>query len=170
VAIVVRERSRCLPLPCPSTSGEADSAQGYGFDIQCSGIDFVPWDTSTDSAIRQMYQSSDTNQHGSLVPAFNSSTILLGAPDDTLLFNSSDDTGYQTQIAADKKGWFQVTSLFKTDPVCGGNVSVRKCSLHHGVVEYHVAWSNNTLSLGNEHWQDDTVLFHTYVSDNRRSF
>lgn len=93
----------------------------------------------------------------------------MGGVYDLLLYNSSDDTGRQAQVAADKAGWIEVTGLFKTEPVCDGNVSVQKCLLHHAVVEYDVAWSNGALSLRKKHWQDDNVLFHTYVPAESRS-
>jgi hypothetical protein len=109
-----------------------------------------------------MYQDPDTSI-GSAVPLFNSSAVLPGEFQE-LTFNSSvDDAAGEAQVVADQQGWFQVTNLFKSDSVCGGNLSVHKCSLHHAVVEYNVVLSNGILSLRNQSWQDDNVLFQTYV-------
>jgi hypothetical protein len=122
----------------------------------------VPWDNSSDSALRQMYQDPDIT-HGSAVPIFNSSAVLPGGIKE-LTFNSSvDDAAGEAQIAADQQGWFQITNLFKSGSVCGGNLSIHKCSLHHAVVEYNVVLSNGTMSLRSQSWQDDNVLFQTYV-------
>jgi hypothetical protein len=109
-----------------------------------------------------MYQDPDT-AFGSMVPIFNSSAVLLGEKQE-LTFNSSlDDAASEAEVAADQQGWFQITNLFKTESVCSGNLSIHKCSLHHAVVEYNVVLSNGILSLGSLSWQDDNVLFQTYV-------
>jgi hypothetical protein len=122
----------------------------------------IPWDNSSDSALRQMYQDPDTSI-GSAVPSFNSSAVLLGGIQE-LTFNSSlDDAAGEAQVAADQQGWFQITNLFKSESVCGGNLSIHKCSLHHAVVEYNVVLSDGILSLRSQSWQDDNVLFQTYV-------
>jgi hypothetical protein len=119
---------------------------------------FVPWDDSTNSTVRQMYQDID-NQIGSAVPSFNSSATLPGGMETS--FNSSDETGRESELAADQRGSFQVTNLFKSEPICGGNLSLHQCSLHHAIVEYDIRLSNGTLSLRSENWQDDNVLFQT---------
>jgi hypothetical protein len=106
-----------------------------------------------------MYQDPN-NQKGNAVPAFNSSAVLPGGMGE-LSFNSTDEMSSDAQIAADQRGWFQVTNLFKSEPICGGNLSLQKCSLHHAVVEYDVTLSNGTLSLRYENWQEDSVLFQT---------
>jgi hypothetical protein len=62
---------------------------------------------------------------------------------------------------ADRQGKFQITNLFKSEPICGGNLSLHKCSLHHAVLEYDVTLSNGILSLREENWQHDKVLFQT---------
>jgi hypothetical protein len=112
----------------------------------------IPWDNSSDSALRQMYQDPDISI-GSAVPSFNSSAVL----------SSLDDSAGEAQVAADQQGWFQITNLFKSEPVCGGNLSIHKCSLHHAVLEYNVVLSSGILSLRSQSWQDDNVLFQTYV-------
>jgi hypothetical protein len=122
----------------------------------------IPWDNSSESALIQIYQSPDNNYVGA-VPAFNSSAVLLGATQQLPLESLLDDADREAQTARDQQGWFQTTSLFKPEPVCGGNLSVHKCSLHHAVVEYNVVVSNGTLSLGSQSWQDDKVLFQTCV-------
>jgi hypothetical protein len=109
-----------------------------------------------------MYQGPDTSI-GSAVPLFNSSAVLLGGIQE-LTFNSSlDNPTGEAQVAADQQGWFQITNLFKSESVCSGNLSIHKCSLHHAVVEYNVVLSNGILSLRSQSWQDDNVLFQTYV-------
>ncbi|USP81703.1 hypothetical protein yc1106_08977 [Curvularia clavata] len=133
---------------------------GYGFEIKCSDVSNIPWDNSSDSVLRQMYQGPDTSI-GSAVPSFNSSAVLPGQIQE-LTFNSSlDDVAREAQVSADQQGWFQITNLFKSESVCGGNLSIHKCSLHHAVVEYNVILSNGILSLRNQSWQDDNVLFQT---------
>jgi hypothetical protein len=130
---------------------QADTCQGYGFEIKCSDVSNIPWDNSSDSALRQMYQDPDTSI-GSAVPIFNSSAVLPGEKQE-LTFNSSvDDAAAEAQVAADQQGWFQITNLFKSESVCGEDLSIHKCSLHH-------------LSLRSQNWQDDNVLFQTYVPD-----
>jgi hypothetical protein len=141
---------------------ETDACQGYGFDIQCSEVSSIPWDNSSDSTVRQMYQDPE-NPYESDVPAFNSSALLPGGIDQ-FSYNNSDELekGAEVQRAADRRGWFNITNLFKTEAICGGELSLHKCSLHHAVVEYDVAMSSNgILSLRNENWQNDTVLFQT---------
>jgi hypothetical protein len=133
--------------------------QGYGFQIDCSDISSIPWDDSSDSTVRQMYQES-SNQIGSAVPAFNSSATLPGGMYG-LSFDSSDKMTREVTIAADQEGRFQVTNLFKSEPICGGNLSLHKCSLRHAVVEYGITLSNGILSLKGEGWQDDNVLSET---------
>lgn len=64
-------------------------------------------------------------------------------------------------IAAEQEGWFEVVNMFKTEPVCGDSISVRTCKLHHAVVEYEVSIENGTISLSQDNWQNDTMLFHT---------
>jgi hypothetical protein len=109
-----------------------------------------------------MYQDPSVSI-GSAVPSFNSSAVLPGGIQE-LTFNSSlDDAAREAQVAAEQQGWFQITNLFKSEPVCGGNLSIHKCSLHHAVVEYNVVLNNGTLSLRSQSWQDDNVLFQTYV-------
>jgi hypothetical protein len=98
-----------------------------------------------------------------MVPAFNSSAVLLGATIESTLDDEPDDATREAQTTRDQQGWFQINNLFKTESVCGGNLSVHKCSLHHAVVEYNVVLSNGTLSLGSQSWQDDNVLFQTCV-------
>jgi hypothetical protein len=108
-----------------------------------------------------MYQ--DSGQPGSAVPAFNSSAILPGGMDDSP-YDPSDQMlkGGEAQKAADLRGWFNITNLFKNEAICGGDLSLHKCSLHHAVVEYDVTLSSNGIvSLRNENWQDDKVLFQT---------
>jgi hypothetical protein len=137
--------------------------QGYGFEIKCSDVSNIPWDNSSDSALRQMYQDPDV-LIGSAVPSFNSSAVLPGGIQE-LPLNSSleEDAAGEAQVAADQQGWFQITNLFKSESICGGNLSIHKCSLHHAVVEYNVVLSNGILSLRSQSWQDDKVLFQTYV-------
>ena len=106
-----------------------------------------------------MYQDPE-NQIGSAVPAFNSSAVLASGMDDSIS-NRSDNTDRNAKIATEHKGIFQVTNLFKSEPICGGDLSLRKCSLHHAVVEYDIALTNGTMSLRSENWQDDKVLFET---------
>jgi hypothetical protein len=122
----------------------------------------IPWDNSSDSALLQIYQSPN-NEFVGAVPAFNSSAVLLGATQESTLETQLDDTARDAQTARDQQGWFQITNLFKPESVCGGNLSIHKCSLHHAVVEYNVVLSNGTLSLGSQSWQDDNVLFQTCV-------
>jgi hypothetical protein len=109
-----------------------------------------------------MYQGPET-QIGSAVPIFNSSAVLPGEIQELTSDSSLDDAAAEAQVAADHQGWFQITNLFKSESVCGGNLSIHKCSLHHAVVEYSVVLSNGILSLRNQNWQDDNVLFQTYV-------
>lgn len=108
-----------------------------------------------------MYQDPDVSV-GSAVPSFNSSAVLTGGIQE-LIFDSSHDADKEAQVAADQQGWFQITNLFKSESICGGNLSVHKCSLHQAVVEYDVVLSNGILRLRSESWQDDNVLFQTYV-------
>jgi hypothetical protein len=110
-----------------------------------------------------MYQES--GQPGSAVPAFNSSAILPGAMDYSSNITSAEMLkAGEAQRAADQRGWLNITNLFKTEPICGGDLSLHKCSLHHAVVEYDVTLSSNgILSLRNKNWQDDKVLFQTYA-------
>ncbi|KAH5581680.1 hypothetical protein HBI24_130090 [Parastagonospora nodorum] len=133
--------------------------KGYGFKIWCSDVSFIPWDNSPNSTVIQMYQDPE-NQIGSAVPAFNSSAVLASGMDDSIS-NRSDNTDRNAKIATEHKGIFQVTNLFKSEPICGGDLSLRKCSLHHAVVEYDIALTNGTMSLRSENWQDDKVLFET---------
>jgi hypothetical protein len=109
-----------------------------------------------------MYQDPDISI-GSAVPSFNSSAVLPGEMQGLTSNSSQDDAAREAQIAADQRGWFQITNLFKSESFCGGNLSIHKCSLHHAVVEYNVVLSNGILSLKNQNWQDDNVLFQTYV-------
>ncbi|CAI6332970.1 unnamed protein product [Periconia digitata] len=134
--------------------------KGYGFEIKCLDVSSVPWDNSSDSALRQMYQASDISI-GSAVPIFNSSAVLPGGIQKYTFDSSLDDAAREAQITAEQQGWFQTTSLFKSEPICGGALSVHTCSLHHAVVEYDVVLSNGTLSLRSDNWQDDNVLFQT---------
>ncbi|KAF1979695.1 hypothetical protein BU23DRAFT_636905 [Bimuria novae-zelandiae CBS 107.79] len=134
--------------------------KGYGFEIKCSDVSNIPWDNSSDSALRQMYQDPDTSI-GSAVPLFNSSAVLQGGMQESTFNSSLDDAAGEAQVAADQQGWFQITNLFKSESVCGGNLSIHKCSLHHAVIEYNVVLSNGILSLRSQSWQDDNVLFQT---------
>ena len=124
----------------------------------------VPWDSSPDSALRQMYQGPDTDI-GDAVPSFNSSAALPGEPTSDVSSITSDDVdaAVEADIAADQQGWFQITNLFKSESLCGGKLSIRNCSLHHAVVEYNVVLENGVLSLRSQSWQDDNVLKQTYV-------
>jgi hypothetical protein len=143
---------------------QTDRCQGYGFEIKCSDVSSIPWNTSSDSALRQMYQDPDTSI-GSAVPIFNSSAVLPGGIQEMTYNSSADDAAAEAQITADQQGWFQITNLFKSEPVCGGDLSIHTCSLHHAVLEYNVVLSNGILSLRSQNWQDDNVLFQTYVPD-----
>jgi hypothetical protein len=137
------------------------TCQGYGFEMMCEDVASIPFDNSSDSALRQLYQDADI--FGSAVPIFNSSAALPGGMQDMSFNSSLDDAAGDVQVAADQQGWFQITNLFKSEAVCGGNLSVHKCSLHHAVVEYAIILSNGTLSLRSQSWQDDNVLSLTYV-------
>jgi hypothetical protein len=108
-----------------------------------------------------MYQGPETAPFRA-VPSFNSSAALPGVTQELTYNSSLNDVASETQVMADQQGWFQITNLFKSESICGGNLSVHKCSLHHAVVEYNVVLSNGILSLS-QGWQDDNVLFQTYV-------
>ncbi|KAF1850625.1 uncharacterized protein K460DRAFT_372824 [Cucurbitaria berberidis CBS 394.84] len=127
--------------------------KGYGFDIKCSEVTKIPWDISGNSTVRQEFQDM-TNRIGDAVPAFNSSAHLQGLPYPEYA-NATDF------IAAEQRGWFEVVNLFKTEPICGGDLSISTCSLHHAVVEYEVSLRNGTISLSRDNWQEDNVLFQT---------
>lgn len=71
-----------------------------------------------------------------------------------------EEDGPQFQ-EAEREGWFQVVNLFKTEPGCGGDLSISTCSLHHAVVEYEVSIQAGNMTLVRENWQDDNVLFQT---------
>ncbi|KAF2184724.1 hypothetical protein K469DRAFT_739323 [Zopfia rhizophila CBS 207.26] len=129
--------------------------KAYGFDIKCSNLTTIPWDDSENSTVRDQFQYSG-NRIGGAVPSFNSSAYLQG-----VAFSEEGDADEDAFEAAENRGWFDVVNLFKTEPVCGGELSVSKCSLHHAVVEYAVDLRNGTMSLLHDHWQDDTVLFQT---------
>jgi hypothetical protein len=109
-----------------------------------------------------MYQGPDTSI-GSAIPIFNSSAVLPSGMQQLTYNSSLDDAAREAQVAADQQGWFRITNLFKSEPICGGKLSVHECSLHHAVVEYNIVLSNGTLSLRTQNWQDDDVLFQTYV-------
>ncbi|PVI00698.1 hypothetical protein DM02DRAFT_718230 [Periconia macrospinosa] len=117
--------------------------KGYGFEIKCSDVSYIPWDNSPDSALRKTYQGPDTSI-GTAVP----------------IFNSSADLSVEAEVPDEQQRWFRITNLFKPESGCGGNLSIHKCALHHAVVEYGVVLSNGFLSLS-ENWQDDSVLFQT---------
>jgi hypothetical protein len=134
--------------------------QGYGFDINCSDVSSIPWDNSSDSTLRQTYQGDETSI-GSAVPIFNSSAFLPGGTQESTHNSTLNAAAGGAQVVADQQGWFQITNLFKTESVCGGDLAVHKCSLHHALVEYNVVLSNRTLSLKSQTWQDDKVLFQT---------
>jgi hypothetical protein len=102
VAIIARVKSRCVPRS--GDNHQAKVCQGYGFDIKCSDVSSIAWDNISNSAVRQMYQSPDTN-NGSAVPASNSSAILPGGTGE-FPFNSSDGIDREAQMAAEQEGYF----------------------------------------------------------------
>ncbi|KAF2132764.1 hypothetical protein P153DRAFT_382391 [Dothidotthia symphoricarpi CBS 119687] len=129
--------------------------KGYGSDIECSDLTTIPWDTSENSTVRQQFQDT-SNRIGGAVPSFNSSAYL---PD--VVWSETGETDVDSFTAAETRGWFDVVNLFKTEPICGGHLSISRCSLHHAVVEYEVKLQDGIVSLLHDHWQDDTVLFQT---------
>ena len=87
------------------------------------------------------------------MPSFNVSANLPNGV-------SADSTS-EEQTTAEQQGWFEVVNLFKREPICGGDLTIHKCSLHSAVVEYEVALRNGTVDLTRNDWQDDKVLFQT---------
>lgn len=57
-----------------------------------------------------------------------------------------------------------ITTAFKNTPTCKGRAQARRCTLRQGVVEYAVMIKNDTISLRNPHWQNDTFLQDTPVN------
>jgi hypothetical protein len=119
----------------------------------------IPWDSSDNSLVIQQFQVSE-NHIGSAVPSFNSSAYLQGVG---LFWNDSgyNDSDRCAFLAAENQGWFDVVNLFKTDSICGGELSISRCSLHHAVVAYRVILRNGTMRLLEDDWQSDTLLFQT---------
>jgi hypothetical protein len=136
--------------------------QGYGFEIKCSDVSNIPWDNSSDSTLRQICQGPDT-VIGSAVPSYNSSAVLPSGIQELTSNSSLDDAAGEAQVVADQQGWFQINNLFKSEPFCGKNLSLHKCSLYYAVFEYNIVLINATLSLRSQNWQDDSVLFQEYV-------
>ncbi|ORY19541.1 hypothetical protein BCR34DRAFT_133713 [Clohesyomyces aquaticus] len=128
--------------------------KGYGFDIKCSNST-IAWDSSNNSTVIELYQA-EGNQLRGTVPSFNTSAHLQGyvGPDD-------DESSRPSFDSAEEHGWLDTISLFKTQPICGGELSITNCSLHHAVLEYAVEIRNYTIRLQHPHWQDDRVLFQT---------
>ncbi|KAF2466118.1 uncharacterized protein BDR25DRAFT_237763 [Lindgomyces ingoldianus] len=148
--------STCRCLCTGKVKVRLELFHGYGFDIRCSSSK-IAWDASVNSTVRRLYQDED-NSIGDAVPAFNTSASLQG-------FDGSDgdDKDRPAFEAVEGRGWFDVVNLFKTQPVCGGELSITRCSLHHAVVEYAVELRNHTIQLQHPHWQNDTLLFQTRV-------
>lgn len=123
-----------------------DNLQGYGFDIQCAVLRTMSWHSSE---LHDRYVNN-SNVAFDVVPAFDSSAYMFGAAD------FGDVT--TTDEVADERGWCKVFNLFKTEPICGGQISISECSLHHAILDYDVELRNDSVGLLHQHWQDDTVV------------
>lgn len=108
--------------------------------------------------MRNLFQ--DSGQPGASVPSFNSSAYLPGVTfyehEDELNDEQRKEVEEQ-KIAAEKKGQFDIANLFKTEPVCGGSLTIRTCSVYPAVVRYAVDFKNDSMSLRNDHYMSTAL-------------
>ncbi|PSN65887.1 hypothetical protein BS50DRAFT_677221 [Corynespora cassiicola Philippines] len=138
---------------CKHNCVSTGKVKGYGFDIECEESS-IPWDDNLNSTVRSLFQDPRYQSVPGLVPSFNTSAKLPG-------WNPMSETAADVAAfaAAEERGEFEVTSLYKTQPICGGELSVTKCKLRHAIVEYEFELEANSIRLKQKNWQDDKVLY-----------
>ncbi|EON66808.1 hypothetical protein W97_06210 [Coniosporium apollinis CBS 100218] len=125
---------------------------GFGYDCSSSSIAF--------KTANQTFQS-ESNKLESVevaVPVFNVSTQLAGSQDVSLLLHSPLNASEKLARSIDR---IKISSLFKTKPECGGDLSLTTCTLTPALIEYRVVLRNGTIELQYPHWQHDTFLYNT---------